>query len=71
MSQNMGRADRMARGLLVAPVLVIVALWTGIATAAGVIAIVLAVVMVATAVVGFCPLYVPFHLHTNGRQRTA
>ena len=69
MSQNMGHADRMVRGLLIAPVLVIAALWAGVATVAGAIAMVLAVVMVATALVGFCPLYVPFHLQTNGHRR--
>jgi hypothetical protein len=69
MTQNMGHTDRKVRGFLVAPVLVILALWAGVATVTGVIAMVLAVVMVATAVVGFCPLYVPFHLHTNGRHR--
>ena len=70
MSQNMGHTDRRVRGFLAAPVLVIAALWVGIATVVGVIAMVLAVVMVATALVGFCPLYVPFHLHTNGHHRT-
>ena len=70
MSQNMGHGDRMVRGLLVAPVLVIAALWAGVATVVGVIAMVLAVVMVATALVGFCPLYLPFHFHTNGHHRT-
>ena len=70
MSPNMGRTDRRVRGFLAAPVLVIAALWVGVATVMGVIAMVLAVVMVATALVGFCPLYVPFHLHTNGHHRT-
>jgi hypothetical protein len=70
MSQNMGHTDRMVRGLLAAPVLVIAAIWVGVGTVVGVIAMVLAVVMVATALVGFCPLYVPFHLHTNGHHRT-
>ena len=70
MSQNMGHTDRMVRGLLAAPVLVIAAFWVGVGTVVGVIALVLAVVMVATALVGFCPLYVPFHLHTNGHHRT-
>jgi hypothetical protein len=69
MSQNMGWTDRMVRALLAAPVLAIAALWVGVGTVVGVIAMVLAVVMVATALVGFCPLYVPFHLHTNGHHR--
>ena len=70
MSENMGQTDRTVRGLLAAPVLVIAAFWVGVGTVMGVIAMVLAVVMVATALVGFCPLYVPFHLHTNGHHRT-
>jgi hypothetical protein len=32
---------------------------------------VLAVVMLATAAVGFCPLYLPFHLHTDRSHETA
>ena len=27
-------------------------------------------VALVTGIVGFCPLYVPFHLHTNGHHRT-
>lgn len=65
MKKNMGTADRLIRGLLVAPVLLVVAYFVGFATVAGIIATVLAGVMLATAAVGFCPLYLPFHLHTD------
>ena len=65
MKKNMGTTDRLVRALLVAPVLLVIAFVVGFATVAGVIATVLAVVMLATAAVGFCPLYLPFHLHTD------
>jgi len=32
------------------------------------VASVLAVVMLGTAAVGFCPLYVPLRVHTNGHR---
>jgi hypothetical protein len=67
MKQNMGNADRIIRGVVVAPLLLGIAYVVGFATIVGVIATVLAVVMLGTAAVGFCPLYVPFHLHTDHR----
>lgn len=71
MNQNMGTTDRLVRGTLIAPALVIVAFLVGFTTVVGVIAVVLAVVMVATAAVGFCPLYVPFHFRTDRRRVSA
>jgi hypothetical protein len=71
MNKNMGTADRLIRALLVAPVLLIVAYLVGFATVIGVIAMVLGVVMLATAAVGFCPLYAPFHLRTDGHQKAS
>ena len=68
MNQNMGTTDRLVRAILVAPALLGAAAVAGFATVLGVIAIGLAVVMLATAAVGFCPLYVPLHLHTNGHR---
>ena len=68
MKQNMGTADRIIRAVVVAPVLLVVAYLVGFATIVGVIATVLAVVMLGTAAVGFCPLYVPFHLRTDHRH---
>ena len=65
MKKNMGTTDRLVRALLVAPALWVVAFAVGFGTVAGVIATVLAVVMLGTAAVGFCPLYEPFHLHTD------
>ncbi|MGZ4694688.1 MAG: YgaP family membrane protein [Acidimicrobiales bacterium] len=68
MKQNMGTADRIIRAIVVAPVLLVIAYLVGFASVVGIIATVLAVVMLGTAAVGFCPLYVPFHLHTDHRH---
>lgn len=68
MKQNMGTTDRIIRALVVAPVLLVIAYLVGFATVAGVMATVLAIVMLGTAAAGFCPLYVPFHLHTDHRH---
>ncbi|MGZ4728196.1 MAG: YgaP family membrane protein [Acidimicrobiales bacterium] len=64
----MGTADRIIRAIVVAPVLLVIAYLVGFASVVGIIATVLAVVMLGTAAVGFCPLYVPFHLHTDHRH---
>jgi hypothetical protein len=71
MKKNMGITDRLVRGVLIAPTLVIVAFLVGFTTLVGVIAVALVAVMLATAAVGFCPLYVPFHLHTGRRRVSA
>ena len=65
MKKNMGTTDRLVRALLVAPILLVIAFAVGFATVAGDIAMVLALLMLATAALGFCPLYLPFHLHTD------
>ncbi len=71
MNKNMGTTDRLVRAVLVAPVLLVLAFLVGWTTVAGVIATVLALVMLATAAVGFCPLYVPLHLHTDHAHKPA
>ena len=68
MKQNMGTADRIIRAIVVAPVLLVIAYLVGFATVVGVVATVLAIVMLGTAAVGFCPLYAPFHLRTDHRH---
>jgi hypothetical protein len=57
MKPNMGSPDRLVRGLVVAPLALIVAFVLGIGSVAGVILVAVAVIMAVTAVVGFCPLY--------------
>ena len=71
MTKNMGQLDRIIRGFVIAPLLVVVGIVVGVSSVLGLISLVLAAVMLATATVGFCPLYVPLHLHTNGHPRSA
>lgn len=71
MKQNMGTADRLIRLLGVAPALLVLAYLVGFGSVVGVLAMVVAVVMLATAAIGFCPLYAPFHLHTDARHGAA
>jgi hypothetical protein len=70
MTKNLGTLDRWVRGLVVAPALLILALAVGTATVLGAVALVLAAVMLGTAVVGFCPLYAPFHIDSHGHHGT-
>lgn len=71
MKQNMGSVDRLVRGLVLAPALLVVAWVVGIGSVAGVVAAVLAVLMIGTAAVGTCPLYLPFHLDTGRHHHAA
>ena len=63
MKKNIGLTDRRVRGLA-AVVLIVAAFVLGIGTVGGIIALVLAVVMAATAAVSVCPLYMPFDINT-------
>ena len=64
MHKNVGMLDRRVRGLIVAPVLLVVAWALGFSTILGLVALALAVVMAATAAVGFCPLYALLRFQT-------
>jgi hypothetical protein len=68
MKQNMGAIDRVIRLILAA---VIVALYaTGnISGIAAIILGIIAVIFVLTSLVGFCPLYVLFHLSTKPKAK--
>lgn len=70
MERNMGRTDRLLRAALIAPVLVVAAFVIGGATAAGIVLIVLAAVMLATGATGSCPLYRLFGIRTGRRAGT-
>lgn len=64
MKPNMGNADRVIRVAVAAIVLVLY--FTGTITGTlGIVLLVLAAVFVATAFVGFCPLYLPFGIRTR------
>ena len=65
MKLNMGVTDRRIRAFIVAPALLLLAWLAGFGTVGGIIALVLAVVMLGTAAVGSCPLYLPLHIDTD------
>lgn len=71
MIRNIGPLDRKIRAFVVAPVLVIAAIVLGVGTIGGIVALVLAAVMVATAAVRTCPLYLPFHISTDDHRADA
>lgn len=63
MSKNMGTIDRIIR--VIFAVAVAVLYFTGVITGAlAIILGLLAVVLLATSLLGFCPLYVPFKIST-------
>jgi hypothetical protein len=62
----MGTLDRAVRALVAAPVLIVLGFVLGTGTVLGVVAFVLAGIMLATAAVGFCPAYVPLGISTRG-----
>lgn len=64
MRLNMGTLDRRLRSFVMAPVLVVVGLLVGPAGVVSIVLYVLAAVMVATSLVGSCPLYMPFGIKT-------
>ena len=68
MTRNMSTLDRRLRGLVVMPLLVIVALIVGAGTILGIVLLALAAVMLATSAVGVCPLYTLLHINTRGAR---
>jgi len=64
MKLNMGNTDRIVR-LVIAALLVVGALLLGFGSVGGIILLGLAVVMLVTSAVGFCPLYAPFKFSTK------
>ena len=63
MTKNLGTVDRIIR--FVAAVVVAILYYTGVIS--GTLAIVLgvlAVILLVTSIIGFCPLYAPFKLST-------
>jgi hypothetical protein len=69
MNKNMGSADRRLRGLVVAPVLLVVGLLVGPGGWLAVVLYALAAVMVGTAAASTCPLYAAFGLRSCPLQR--
>jgi hypothetical protein len=63
MKPNMGNIDRIVR--LAVAILIAVLLFTNVISGTlGIIALVLAGVLVLTSAISFCPLYLPFGLST-------
>ncbi len=67
MNTNMGGNDRKIR-IGVAVVLAVLAYFVGFGSTLGIIALVLAAVMLVTSAVGFCPLYTLFGINTCKRS---
>ena len=57
MTRNMGTFDRALRAFVVAPAAIVVALILGAGTPGGIILFIVAGIMLATAVMAFCPTY--------------
>lgn len=68
MKKNMGKADKMLR-IIVAMVIGMLYINGDISGFLGSILVLLAIVFVLTSLVGFCPLYVPFGMDTNEKNR--
>ncbi len=69
MKRNVGTADRAIRGFVIAPAALAWAALAGWTTGWAILALVLAGIMLATAVVGFCPLYALLGISTHGARR--
>lgn len=71
MKRNMGTVDRLLRAFAVAPVLIVLSVVVfGVGSVLGIVALVFAGVMLATAAVGVCPAYTPFGISTRGGVST-
>jgi hypothetical protein len=66
MPRNVGLTDRRGR-LIVAAAALLVALWAGAGSVAGIVLLVVAALMLGTSISGSCPLYLPFRLSTCRR----
>lgn len=67
MKRNMGFVDRIIR-VLIAVVLLVAFFDNRITGAWGVIAMVVAIVLIGTSFMGFCPLYKPFRFSTRKKH---
>lgn len=68
MNRNVGSVDRTARALLGMAALVW-AFVTGVSTGLGLVLLVVAVLLIGTAAVGFCPLYRLLGISTDNTRR--
>jgi hypothetical protein len=71
MKRNMGSVDRLVRGFVIGPVLIVLSVAVfDVGSVFGIVALVLAGIMFVTAAVGFCPAYTPFGISTSGGVST-
>jgi hypothetical protein len=66
MKLNMGALDRLLRGFVIGPALIVLGFLLGAGSIPGVVAFVLAGIALVTAAVGVCPGYRPFGISTRG-----
>jgi Inner membrane protein YgaP-like, transmembrane domain len=66
MERNMGTLDRLLRVVVVAPLLIVLSFVVfGVWSVLGIVALVLAGVMLVTSILGFCPTYTLFGISTR------
>ena len=68
MSRNMSTLDRRLRAFLVAPVAIVIAVLVGAGSVVGIVLFAVSAIMLATSVIGFCPLYTLLHINTRGHK---
>lgn len=67
MKTNMGNTDKIVRTIIAA--LFAVLYFTGVVGGTfGIILLVLAVILLLTSIIGFCPLYIPFGFSTKDKE---
>lgn len=67
MKINMGTVDRVVRAIFAVSVLLLI-IFNILSGPLAVILAVLAVILGATSLMGFCPLYLPFKINTLGKE---
>jgi hypothetical protein len=67
MNKNMGALDRIVR-LAVAAAIAILYATGSLSGTLGIVLAVVAVILVVTSAVGFCPLYAPLGISTRGKK---
>jgi hypothetical protein len=64
MKKNMGMIDKVIR-IIIAVVVGILFFTNVISGTLGIILMIIAIVFLLTSLISFCPLYLPFGIHTN------
>jgi len=69
MKKNMGALDRIIRTIL-AVVVIVLYFTKQISGTAAIILGIIAVVFLLTSLIGFCPIYVPFKISTQKKEKS-